>query len=99
MVGRNHTPTDAAERVSILTGMEMVSGGYQHTIAIKNDTLPPDLYVSGPNGWSRTDDLAFTLRTNEVAVVFECRIDGGSFYACGTSPAFNNLTEGEHTVS
>jgi DNA-directed RNA polymerase specialized sigma24 family protein len=62
------------------------------------DTKPPKTtIVSGPSGVVHRSRVSFTLDSNEVAVTFECSLDGRAFAACPTTVTYRGLAAGEHT--
>ena len=77
--------------VATLTGAEDVA-------TMLNITAPDTTVVSGPIGAINDTTPAFGLAADEPGVLFECRVDGAPFAACGqlfTTPA---LADGPHLV-
>jgi hypothetical protein len=65
--------------------------------AVFNDTLPPDVQITGLQFGHLEATVSFT--TNEGPT--ECQLDGtapGSWAECVGSVTYRNLSEGEHTV-
>ena len=62
------------------------------------DTPPDTTITAGPSGLVNVRSAAFGFGSDEPNVVFECRLDGGAFGACGASATFGGLADGQHTL-
>lgn len=66
------------------------------------DTVPPTVtIVSGPDAVSPSSqaDFVFSAADSGSGIdVIECRLDAGSFAACGQTKSFVGVTDGAHTV-
>ena len=63
------------------------------------DTTAPDTSPgSGPSGLTRDDTPTFTFGSPESGASFECRIDGGGFFACSSPYTAPALAPGRHTL-
>ena len=65
------------------------------------DSPPPDTVIdSGPSGTIRSNQATFTFRGSPGArtAKFKCRIDGGTYFDCGSPQTFTDLSDGSHTV-
>ncbi len=61
------------------------------------DLPPAPTIVSAPAGLSATSDASFAFADADLAVTFQCKLDGGGFSPC-TSPAnYSGLSDGLHT--
>jgi hypothetical protein len=82
---------------SIAVAMLLASGV---ALAQAEDTTPPETTLSS---WERPDpydyrtNATFGFSSNETGVVFECKLDEGSFQACASPKSYYSLTEGQHT--
>ena len=64
------------------------------------DTIDPDTSITGgPSGPTASSSATFTFSSNEPAVRFECKVDGGAFVSCNgaTSHTAGGLSEGPHS--
>ena len=62
------------------------------------DTTPPDTTISaGPSGVTDDTTPTFTFESGEPGITFECRLDGGSFFACSSPHTTATLGDGAHT--
>jgi putative metal-binding protein len=53
--------------------------------------------AGGPPDFAASTSAAFAFATR-TGVTFDCSLDGAAFAACGATPTFDNLSEGEHTI-
>jgi hypothetical protein len=61
------------------------------------DTTPPDTFLAGTPAASTTDaSAAFSFRSNEAPVTFECRLDGGPWSGCTSPNTVSGLSPGSH---
>ncbi|HYI44460.1 MAG TPA: Ig-like domain repeat protein [Actinomycetota bacterium] len=66
----------------------------------KVDTVAPgDPTISGASGSVPTDDVNFSVSTNDSGATFECSMDGAAFAPCSSNPSYSDLGEGGHTFS
>ena len=62
------------------------------------DTTPPDTSIdSGPANPTNGQDPTFAFSGGPGGVTFECRLDGGSWSACGSPKGYTGLAAGSHT--
>ncbi len=62
------------------------------------DTTPPDTSIdSGPANPTNSQDPTFAFSGGPGGVTFECRLDGGSWSACGSPKGYTGLAAGSHT--
>ncbi len=65
------------------------------------DSPPPDTVIdSGPSGTIRSNQATFTFRGSPEAKTakIKCRVDGGTYFDCGSPHTFSGLSDGSHTV-
>jgi len=61
------------------------------------DSTPPDTAISyGPSNPTRSMDASFGFACNESSCGFECRLDAGTWTACGSPQTYSSLSEGSH---
>src|SRR5262249_49285232 len=61
------------------------------------DTIAPNTVIaSGPRRVINVDRAGFELRAGEPGSHLECRLDGGSWFACTSPWTTNQLVDGEH---
>ena len=62
------------------------------------DSTPPQTTIdSGPSGTTNDPTPAFAFSSSEAGSSFECRVDSGSFAACGSPHTTAQLADGSHT--
>jgi Bacterial Ig-like domain/RTX calcium-binding nonapeptide repeat (4 copies)/Glycosyl hydrolase catalytic core len=63
-------------------------------------TAPRASITAGPGdgGLTRDPTPTFTLSSNEAGTTFTCRVDSGSFAACGSPFTTANLADGSHLL-
>ena len=62
------------------------------------DTTAPDTTIeTGPSGTHRSGTADFAFSASEAGASFECRLDGGAFSACGSTPTFH-VANGRHEL-
>jgi hypothetical protein len=64
------------------------------------DVTPPDTSITaGPSGTVTSSSATFEFSSTEADSTFECRLDSGSWTACGatSSKTYNGLPDGSHT--
>ena len=62
------------------------------------DLTPPETSISsGPDAVTRATSVNFGLTSSEQGSTFACRIDGGAWNGCGSSPGYGGLAAGGHT--
>ena len=67
-------------------------------VAPPADTTPPDTSISsGPSGTVASGDASFGFGSSESGSTFECRLDAGSWAACGSPKSYSGLADGSHT--
>ena len=49
-----------------------------------------------PPAMTKSDDASFEIASTARNPVFECRLDGGSWGACGSTKSYENLADGAH---
>ena len=63
------------------------------------DATPPQTSIaSGPSGLTKDDTPSFSFGSPESGTAFECRIDGGPFFACASPYTAPSLAPGRHTL-
>ncbi|WP_408890221.1 Ig-like domain-containing protein [Myxococcus faecalis] len=63
------------------------------------DTVAPDTtIVSGPSGLTNSASATFDFNSNELAVTYQCSLDGAPFAACTDPVTFPGLSQGSHTL-
>jgi hypothetical protein len=61
------------------------------------DTTAPETQVdSGPSGTTTATDATFTFSSSEPGSSFECRLDGGAWWACASPTTYSDLPLGQH---
>jgi hypothetical protein len=61
------------------------------------DTVAPDTQIdSGPDGLIPTAAADFGFSSGDAGASFECRLDGGSFAACGSPKSYAGIADGDH---
>jgi PKD repeat protein len=63
------------------------------------DTVAPLVSIVPPPGGATGRSVEFDFEASEDGATFECRLDGGSFGACGPPVSFSGLADGPHVVS
>jgi hypothetical protein len=64
------------------------------------DATPPITTITGgPSGLTSDTTPTFTFKSNESGSTFQCKVDGGSFGACGSPRTTPALGDGSHTFS
>jgi hypothetical protein len=64
------------------------------------DTTAPDTTIlSGPSGTTTAITAAFAFSATESGSTFACKLDSGSWAACGTPKSLSGLVVGAHTFS
>jgi len=62
------------------------------------DTAPPETNITaGPSGVIQDPTPSFSFGSGEQGVTFECRLDGGAFFACTSPHTTAELADGPHT--
>lgn len=62
------------------------------------DLTPPGTELSGPTGSIKETRPQYTATSDDPQASFECSLDGGGFFACGSVFSYL-LTEGAHTIA
>ncbi|MFO0593676.1 MAG: Ig-like domain-containing protein [Myxococcaceae bacterium] len=69
------------------------------TRAFTVDASKPDTVItSGPAAVVKVRDASFTVVSDQASATFECSLDGAAFMSCTSSPSFQNLADGTHTL-
>jgi predicted NUDIX family NTP pyrophosphohydrolase len=64
------------------------------------DTSPPETTItSGPSGLTNDSTPTFGLASSEAGSSLECKVDSGSYSACGSSKTTSHLADGSHSLS
>ena len=62
------------------------------------DTAPPNTTIdSGPSGTINDPTPTFTFSSPDAGATFECKVDSGSYSACGSPKTTAQLADGSHT--
>ena len=62
------------------------------------DTTAPETSIDGgPTGSVASTAATFTFSSNEGAVTFQCRVDGGALFPCTSPHSLSGLAQGAHT--
>ena len=87
-----------ADPILVTTGVDTPSIDVE---MLSTDDPPPDTAIdSGPSGSIKSNQATFTFHgvpeidTEKV----KCRIDGGTYFDCGSPKTFSGLSDGSHTV-
>lgn len=92
------TATDAAGNISPLSA----------AVSVTIDAIDPVVSISShPDALSNVENPTFEFSTSEVADSYECKLDGGSWYACATdvtpsasgSDQLSLSSQGSHTFT
>ena len=62
------------------------------------DAEPTPTVLSGPLERTADSTARFGLAADDAAARIECRLDGGAWQTCGTSPEFPGLADGDHAL-
>jgi|GEM_PF-876769 len=64
------------------------------------DTTPPQTTIAaGPEGTTTSTSASFTFSSSESGSSFECKLDSGSWSACGSPRGYSGLSTGSHQFS
>jgi Right handed beta helix region len=64
------------------------------------DTSAPDTAIaSGPGVSTTATDASFAISATEPGSTFACKLDDGSWEACGSPKSYSGLTVGSHVLS
>ena len=77
--------------------MPRCRGSRYHRIC---DTTPPNTSInSGPSGPTTSTAASFSFSSSELGSSFACKLDAGSWGACGSPKGYSELGLGAHTFS
>jgi len=62
------------------------------------DTTPPETALAGP-GLTSSTTVEFDIASNDPTATFACSLDGADYAPCSSTPVFENVTEGDHTLA
>jgi hypothetical protein len=64
------------------------------------DTTAPDTSItSGPTATTTSTTASFDFSASEAGSAFACKLDSGSWGACGSPKSYSSVTPGTHTFS
>jgi large repetitive protein len=90
-------------RVASLNGFVATAGILDANAALRiaSTPIPDTTIVSGPPAATNSTTANFAIQASSGAlggVTFECALDGAAFASCTSTPSFDRLGDGSHTL-
>lgn len=69
------------------------------SFTVTGPVIPNTTIQSGPSGTVASRSATLTFSSDVGGATFECSLDGGSYASCSSPKLYENLDNGQHTVS